>query len=162
MKNFLDDDFLLNSSFAEELYHDYAKSLPIIDYHNHLPPKEIASNKSFSNITELWLKGDHYKWRAMRSLGIDEEFITGKASDRDKFKKWAYTVPYTMRNPLYHWSYLEMKRYFGITETIDKASADKIYDKCNAALKLPEFTAQGLITRMNVKAVVQQMTPLMT
>ncbi|MEI6584093.1 MAG: glucuronate isomerase, partial [Chitinophagia bacterium] len=115
MKKFLDADFLLSNSFAKELYHDYAAQMPIIDYHNHLSPQDIALNKPFENITQVWLNGDHYKWRAMRINGIDESFITGKdTSDWQKFEKWAGTVPFTIRNPLYHWTHLELQRYFGI------------------------------------------------
>src|SRR5687768_16270777 len=110
--SFVTEDFLLQNEFAKQLYHRYAKVLPIIDYHCHLPPEEISRNRKFENITRIWLEGDHYKWRAMRTLGIDEKYITGKASDEEKFEKWAYTVPYTMRNPLYHWTHLELKRYF--------------------------------------------------
>ncbi|HMR19756.1 MAG TPA: glucuronate isomerase, partial [Sphingobacterium sp.] len=104
MKTFLDDSFLLTNSIAEKLYHDYAKQQPIIDYHNHLPPDEVAQNKNFDNITQAWLYGDHYKWRAMRTNGVNEHYVTGAASDQEKFQKWAETVPYTMRNPLYHWT----------------------------------------------------------
>ncbi|TAH05672.1 MAG: glucuronate isomerase, partial [Sphingobacteriales bacterium] len=115
MKSFLDDEwFLLNSSTARELYHGFAKDQPIIDYHNHLSPQEMAENKAYANITQLWLKGDHYKWRAMRANGVPEELITGDADDRRKFRAWAETVPYTWRNPLFHWTHLELKRYFGI------------------------------------------------
>ena len=114
--NFIHDNFLLENSYAEKLYHGYAKNMPIIDYHNHLPPNEIAENKIFDSISEIWIKGDHYKWRAMRTLGIDEKFITGSASNQDKFQKWAYTVPYAMRNPLYHWTHMELDRYFGISD----------------------------------------------
>ena len=112
-KQFINDDFLLENKFARELYHDYAEDLPIIDYHNHLPPADIGQNTRFSNLSQVWINGDHYKWRAMRTLGIEEELITGGASDLDKFKAWAKTVPFTMRNPLYHWTHLELARYFG-------------------------------------------------
>ena len=111
---FMDEDFLLQSKTAIRLYNDYAKDLPIIDYHNHLPPQQIASNYQFQNITEAWLYGDHYKWRAMRALGVKETFITGTAGDEEKFNHWAATAPYTLRNPIYHWTHLELKRYFGI------------------------------------------------
>lgn len=160
MKGFLDDNFLLNSSLAEELYYDYAKQLPIIDYHNHLPPSELATNRSYDNITQLWLEGDHYKWRAMRNLGVDEKYITGKASDEDKFKKWAATLPYAMRNPLYHWSHLEMKRYFGIDKIINEDSANEIYKQCNQFLKTPDYTAQGLINKMNVRVICTTDDPI--
>jgi len=111
---FIHDNFLLENAYAEKLYHEYARKMPIIDYHNHLPPDQIAENKVFDNITQIWISGDHYKWRAMRTLGIDEKYITGSASDQEKFQKWASTVPYTMRNPLYHWTHMELDRYFGI------------------------------------------------
>ncbi|MFZ0491151.1 MAG: glucuronate isomerase, partial [Salegentibacter sp.] len=113
---FIQDNFLLQNEAAEKLYQDYAAKQPIIDYHNHLPPKDIAEDRSFENITQVWLYGDHYKWRAMRTLGIDEKYITGDASDKEKFLAWAKTVPHTLRNPLYHWTHLELKRYFGIDE----------------------------------------------
>src|SRR5690606_25669495 len=134
MKPFLDENFLLQSPTAEELYHDFAKDLPIIDYHNHLPPNEVAENKQFSNISEIWLHGDHYKWRAMRANGTDEKFITGSASDQQKFKKWAETVPYTLRNPLYHWTHLELQRYFGIHDLLSGENADAIFEKSSADL----------------------------
>ena len=111
---FLGENFLLHSEAARYLYHEHAARLPIIDYHNHLSPQEIAADKQFENITQIWLYGDHYKWRAMRANGVPEHYITGTASDWEKFEKWVATVPYTMRNPLYHWTHLELKRYFGI------------------------------------------------
>src|SRR5210317_1959505 len=111
VNNFIHEDFLLQTPFASRLYHDYAKDLPIIDYHNHLSPRKIAENYRFDNISKVWLYGDHYKWRAMRTLGVDEKYITGNASDIEKFVKWGGTVPYTVRNPLYHWTHLELKRY---------------------------------------------------
>ena len=153
MKPFLNDHFLLQNPTAEKLYHEYAKVLPIIDYHNHLPPDEIANNKTFSTITEIWLKGDHYKWRAMRANGIDEQFITGNISDQDKFLKWAETVPYTMRNPLYHWTHLELQRYFGISELLDSKSGLGIYEQTNAALQKQEFSVKGLLNKMKVEVV---------
>lgn len=151
MKDFLNDDFLLNSKTAQQLYHGYVANMPIIDYHNHLPPAEIASNKLFSTLTEIWLKGDHYKWRAMRTMGVDENDITGTADDYTKFKAWAATVPYTMRNPLYHWTHLELKKPFGITELLNKDSGDSIYQQCNEQLKiLPVHT---ILQRFNVEAL---------
>lgn len=134
MESFLHDDFLLQSAAARQLYHEYAAKMPIIDYHNHLPPDEIAANKQFSDITEIWLKGDHYKWRAMRSNGVDEDSITGNANSYTKFKVWAATVPYTMRNPLYHWTHLELKKPFGITELLNETSSERIYHQCNEQL----------------------------
>lgn len=153
MKEFMDDNFLLKNEVAEELYHKHAKNMPIFDFHCHLSPKEIAENKSFRNITEIWLGGDHYKWRAMRSNGVDERFITGSASDYDKFLAWAKTVPYTVGNPLYHWSHLELRRYFDIDLIINEESADEIWKKTNALLDTKEYTARELIRRSGVKAL---------
>ena len=160
IKPFLDDNFLLENTTAERLYHDYAKKQPIIDYHNHLSPSDIANNKQFRNITEVWLYGDHYKWRAMRTLGIDERYITGDATDKEKFLKWAETVPYTLRNPLYHWTHLELKRYFGIEELLSPKTAEKIYDKCSELLQSPEYTTQGLLQQMNVDTVCSTDDPI--
>ena len=148
MKNFLDQDFLLQTQTAQHLYHDYAAHMPIIDYHNHLPPAEIASNKRFSTITEIWLRGDHYKWRAMRTYGVDENRITGDADDYTKFKVWAETVPYTMRNPLYHWTHLELRKPFGITELLNADSADKIYKQCNE--QLPSLPVNTILKQFKV------------
>ena len=131
LKKFMDENFLLNNEVAIELYHNYAKDMPIFDYHCHLSPAEISDNKSYRNITELWLGGDHYKWRVMRANGIDEEYITGNASDYDKFKAWARTVPKCIGNPLYQWSHLELKRFFEIDTIINEASADEIWEKAN-------------------------------
>jgi glucuronate isomerase len=153
MTPFLSDDFLLQTPTARTLYHEHAASQPIIDYHCHLPPDQIAQNRQFENITQIWLYGDHYKWRAMRANGVNERFITGDASDWEKFEKWAETVPYTVRNPLYHWTHLELRRYFGITELLNKDSARRIYEQCNALLQTPEYAVQGLLTKMNVKVV---------
>jgi glucuronate isomerase len=151
--SFLTEDFLLHSDFARILYHDYAKNLPIIDYHNHLPPAELASNRQFEDISKIWLAGDHYKWRAMRTLGINEHFITGGASDLEKFQKWSATVPYTMRNPLYHWSHMEMRRYFGIDELLTADNAKEVYQHTSEMLQNPDFRAQGLLEKMNVEVV---------
>jgi glucuronate isomerase len=153
MKPFLSDDFLLQTETARHLYHEHAAPQPIIDYHCHLPPDQIAQNRQFENITQIWLYGDHYKWRAMRANGVNERFITGDASDWEKFEKWAETVPYTMRNPLYHWTHLELRRYFGITELLNKDSARRIFDQCNALLQTPDYSVQGLLRKMNVKVV---------
>jgi glucuronate isomerase len=153
MTPFLSDDFLLQTETARQLYHAHAAPQPIIDYHCHLPPDQIAQNRQFENITQVWLYGDHYKWRAMRANGVNERFITGDASDWEKFEKWAETVPYTVRNPLYHWTHLELRRYFGIIELLNKDSARRIYDQCNALLQTPEYSVQGLLTKMNVKVV---------
>ncbi|MGN6493243.1 MAG: glucuronate isomerase [Agriterribacter sp.] len=151
MKQFLGEDFLLQSKAAQELYHGYAAGMPIIDYHNHLPPDEIAGNKQFKNVTEIWLKGDHYKWRAMRTNGVDENNITGSADDYTKFKTWAATVPYTMRNPLYHWTHLELQRAFGITEILNEDSAESIYQQSNEQLK--HLTTHALLKKFNVEVL---------
>lgn len=153
MKGFMDDNFLLQNEVAEELYHKHAKNMPIFDFHCHLSPEEIAKDKKFKNLTEIWLGGDHYKWRAMRSNGIDEKYITGDASDYDKFMAWTKTVPYTIGNPLYHWSHLEMRRYFDIDAIINEDSADEIWEKANDLLENKEFTARELIKKSNVKAL---------
>ena len=153
MKNFMDADFLLQTETAKMLYHEHAKQLPIIDYHCHLDPKMIAEDHRFRSITELWLGGDHYKWRAMRANGVAEHFITGAASDWEKFQKWAETVPYTLRNPLYHWTHLELRTAFGITKLLNPDTAQEIYDECNEKLQLPEFSARGLMRRYRVEVV---------
>lgn len=151
MKKFLDQDFLLESESARILYHEYAKSMPIIDYHNHLAPQLMASDHQFENITQAWLYGDHYKWRAMRTHGIDESYVTGNASDADKFQKWAETVPYTLRNPLHHWTHLELQRYFGIHEILDGKSAQAIYENASEQLRKPENSVRGLLEKMDVR-----------
>jgi glucuronate isomerase len=150
---FITEDFLLYNKTAVSLYHDFAKAQPIIDYHCHLSPKDIAEDRQFSTITQIWIEGDHYKWRAMRANGISEKYITGDASDFEKFEKWAETLPHTLRNPLYHWSHLELKRYFGIDVLLNKDTAKEIYDTCNELLKKPEFSVKNLLRRMNVKVV---------
>lgn len=153
IKPFLDDNFLLETRTAEVLYHEYAKNQPIIDYHCHLPPDEIAQDKNFANLTRIWLNGDHYKWRAMRTLGISEKYITGDADDFAKFQKWAETVPYTARNPLYHWTHLELRRYFDIEKLLKPASAKEIYDEASSLLNTPEYSVQSLLRKMNVEIV---------
>lgn len=154
MKQFLDDDFVLQTETARYLYHEHAKKLPIIDYHCHLDPKMIAEDYKFDNLGEIWLGGDHYKWRAMRANGIDERYITGKeTTDWEKFEKWAETVPYTMRNPLYHWTHLELKSAFGVTKLLNPGTAREIYDECTAKLRSPEFSARGLMKHYRVEAV---------
>ncbi|MBB6218499.1 glucuronate isomerase [Anaerosolibacter carboniphilus] len=162
MKKFMDENFLLDNETAIKLYHDFAKEMPIIDYHCHLNPKEIAENKRYRNITEIWLGGDHYKWKAMRSNGIDEKYITGDAADKDKFLKWAETVPYTIGNPLYHWTHLELQRYFGIDTLLSPESAEGIWEKCNELLEKEEFTARELIKRSNVKVICTTDDPIDT
>lgn len=153
MKPFLDENFLLDTTTAQHLYKQYAADLPIIDYHNHLSPADIAGDKRFSSITEVWLGGDHYKWRAMRANGIDERCITGDASDEEKFNAWAETVPYTMRNPLYHWTHLELQRYFGIDTLLDENTAAEIYKACNARLKTKDYSVRNLLRKMKVEIV---------
>ena len=152
-ESFIHDDFLLESEYARELYHDYAKSLPIIDYHNHLPPEQIAGNHQFNNLTQIWLAGDHYKWRAMRAFGTDERYITGDTSDWEKFEKYAETLPYTLRNPLFHWSHLELKRYFGVNELLTSENARSVYDQANAILSSPEGRVWPLLAQMNVEVL---------
>jgi glucuronate isomerase len=150
---FLDDNFLLDNGFAEQLYHEHAAPQPIIDYHCHLSPEDIAANRQFRNITEIWLEGDHYKWRAMRTQGVAEQFITGNASDWEKFEKWAETVPCTVRNPLFHWTHLELRRYFGIKKLLNASTAKAIFEETNAALASPALSAQGILQKMNVEVV---------
>jgi len=153
MSSFISENFLLQTPTAEKLYHEYAESLPIIDYHCHLPPAEIANDKNFDNLTKIWLDGDHYKWRAMRTLGIDEKFITGSASDKEKFIKWAETVPFTVRNPLYHWTHMELKNYFDVEDLLSSENAEEIYNNCSAKLKGGEYSTQSLIQKMNVETI---------
>ena len=154
------DDFLLAGRTARTLYHEHAAKMPIYDYHCHLPADQIAQDRRFHNLTQLWLEGDHYKWRAMRTHGIDEHYITGKADDRQKFRQWAATVPYCLGNPLYHWTALELRNPFGITEPLGPDSADRIYDRCSDLLASPEFSARGLLRRMNVKLLCTTEGPL--
>lgn len=150
----MDDNFLLRTETARKLYREHASKLPIIDYHCHLDPKMIAEDHRFESITELWLGGDHYKWRALRSNGVDERFITGDASDKEKFMKWAETVPYTFRNPLYHWTHLELKTAFGIDKPLNPETAEDIYERCNDLLRnSPDMTARGLMRRYGVEVV---------
>src|SRR4051812_38577025 len=153
MKRFLDENFLLQSKTAQALYHDYAREMPIIDYHCHLPPDQIANDIRFDNLTQVWLYGDHYKWRAMRTNGVPESYCTGNKPDVEKFRKWAETVPYTLRNPLYHWTHLELKRYFGISELLHSESAQRIYDTCSGLLRTKDFSVRNLLRKMNVKVV---------
>ncbi|MDE1191927.1 MAG: glucuronate isomerase [Arachidicoccus sp.] len=154
MKPFLDQDFLLHNETSKILYHSAAAQMPIIDYHNHLPPELIAKDYNFKDITEVWLSGDHYKWRAMRANGVNEDFITGKnTTGKEKFIEWAKTVPYTMRNPLYHWTHLELQRYFNITELLDEKSAVKIYDATTELLQTKEYSVRNLLRKMNVKLI---------
>ncbi|RYX83358.1 glucuronate isomerase [bacterium] len=153
MMPFVHDDFLLQSAAARRLYHEYAAQEPILDYHNHLPPRDIADNRQFADLFEIWLEGDHYKWRAMRANGVDESLCTGDAAPRDKFLAWAKTVPQTLRNPLYHWTHLELARYFDITELLDESSAPRIWEQANERLATHEYRAQGLLQRFKVRAL---------
>jgi len=150
---FLDGNFLLNTAAARRLYRDYAEAEPILDYHNHLPAKDISEDRRFANLFEIWLEGDHYKWRAMRANGVDERFCTGDAAPYDKFLAWARTVPYTLRNPLYHWTHLELQRYFGIGELLDERSARSIWERANEKLAGADLTARGILRRFRVTAL---------
>jgi glucuronate isomerase len=160
MKQFLDENFLLKTKTAQRLYHEYAKAMPIIDYHCHLPQQQIAEDKIFDNLTQIWLYGDHYKWRAMRTNGVDESYCTGSRSDWEKFQQWAATVPYTLRNPLYHWTHLELQRYFDIDDILNADTAKKIYDECTAKLRTPQYSVRNLLRKMNVKLVCTTDDPI--
>lgn len=153
MKKFMDKDFLLDTDTAKKLFHDFAENMPVCDYHCHLNPKEIFENKPPESITELWLSGDHYKWRAMRSCGVEEKYCTGDATDREKFQKFAYTLQYCIGNPLYHWAHIELQRYFGIDTPLNAKTADDIFDRANDAVKNGDFRPQSLIMKSNVKVV---------
>lgn len=161
MKPFMDENFLLQTETAQKLYHEHAKKMPIIDYHCHLVPQMVADDYRFRSITELWLGGDHYKWRAMRSNGVDERYCTGSdTTDWEKFEKWAETVPYTMRNPLYHWTHLELKTAFGIDKILKPSTAREIFDECNEKLTRPEYTARGFMRRYGVECVCTTDDPI--
>jgi len=160
MKPFLDDNFLLQTETAERLYHDYAKEMPVFDFHCHLPPSEIAENIKYDNLSQIWLKGDHYKWRAMRTNGISESLITGNTSDIEKFEAWAKTVPYTIGNPLYHWTHLELQRYFGITDRLSPSTAHYIFGKTMNFLQKDDFSVKSLLTKSNVKVVCTTDDPI--
>ncbi|MGN1105534.1 MAG: glucuronate isomerase [Huintestinicola sp.] len=153
MNKFMDENFLLKSELAVELYHKYAKQQPIFDYHCHLSPREIAEDKKYDNITQLWLGGDHYKWRLMRQNGIDEAYITGDASDYDKFTYWAKALENAVANPLYHWSHLELKRYFGYEGELNSKTADEVWNLCNEKLQSSDFSARELIKKSNVYCI---------
>ncbi|QEC65819.1 glucuronate isomerase [Panacibacter ginsenosidivorans] len=153
MKEFLDENFLLETKTAQQLYHEYAAPMPIIDYHCHLPPDHVATDFNFNNLTQAWLYGDHYKWRAMRTNGVQEKFITGEADDKQKFEHWAATVPYTLRNPLYHWTHLELQRYFNVQDILNANSADKIYNACTEQLITKEYSVRNLLRKMDVRIV---------
>jgi glucuronate isomerase len=160
VKAFLDENFLLRTQTANWLYHKYAKVMPIIDYHCHLPADQIAEDKQFDNITQIWLYGDHYKWRAMRTNGVHERWCTGNATDREKFQKWAETVPYTLCNPLYHWTHLELQRYFDVNEILNGDSAEKVYEECTAKLRTQNYSVRGLLRKMNVKVICTTDDPI--
>lgn len=163
MKPFLDADFMLDTPTAQKLYHDYAAQMPIIDYHCHLNPAFIAHDRKFDNLGQIWLEGDHYKWRAMRTNGVNERFCTGKdTTDWEKFEKWAETVPYTMRNPLYHWTHLELKQAFGVDAILKPSTAKEIFDICTQKLRTPEYSARGLMRKFNVEAVCTTDDPIDT
>jgi glucuronate isomerase len=161
-RNFLDENFLLHGRTAQQLYHTYAKDMPIIDYHCHLPPDQIAGDVNFNNLTQAWLYGDHYKWRAMRTNGIDEAYCTGNKSDFEKFQKWAETVPYTLRNPLYHWTHLELQRYFDVYDLLNADTSKKIYEECTTKLNTPEYSIRNLLRKMHVKVVCTTDDPVDT
>jgi len=158
--SFIHEDFLLQTPYAQELYHSYAKNMPIIDYHNHLTPELLANDGHYPNMARAWLDGDHYKWRAMRALGIEEKYITGNASDQDKFLKWAEAVPYLVRNPLYHWTHLELQRFFGITDLLSKDNALEIYQTTSAKLQEKSCSALGMLQQMNVEVVCTTDDPI--
>ncbi|MGV3540969.1 MAG: glucuronate isomerase [Rufibacter sp.] len=160
--SFLDENFLLETKTAQTLYHEHAKNMPIIDYHCHLSPQDIANDRKFKNLTQIWLEGDHYKWRAMRTNGIPEEYCTGAADDYAKFEKWAQTVPFTMRNPLYHWTHMELKRPFGIEKILKPESAREIYDAATAMLQTDAFSVRGILKTMNVEIICTTDDPIDT
>ena len=162
MKPFMDEDFLLQTDTAKELYHDHAAKMPIFDYHCHISPKEIADDKRFENMTQIWLNGDHYKWRAMRTNGINERFCTGNATDWEKFEKWAETVPFTIRNPLYHWTHLELRNPFHIKTVLNPKSAKAIWEDCNAQLNSEGFSCRGIIEKANVHTICTTDDPVDT
>src|SRR5258706_2168484 len=159
-KEFLGDDFLLENKYSIDLYEKHASVLPILDYHNHLSSKDVAENRKFNNITEAWLAGDHYKWRAMRINGIDEKFCTGDASPEEKFMQWAKTVPNTLLNPLYHWTHLELKRYFGINVLLTERTAKEIYQQASSQLRDEKFGTQGLLSKMKVEVICTTDDPI--
>jgi glucuronate isomerase len=161
MKQFMDENFMLNNEVSQQLYHQHAAGLPIIDFHCHLSPELIAKDHKFDNLGQIWLEGDHYKWRAMRTNGVDERFCTGKdTSDWEKFEKWAYTVPFTIRNPLYHWTHLELKTAFGVNKVLRPETAREIFDECTAKLRTPEYSARGLIKKYKVETLCTTDDPI--
>ena len=160
MKPFMDKDFLLHTETAKELFHNHAANMPIFDYHCHINPQQIADDVRFENITQIWLYGDHYKWRGMRTNGVDEKYCTGNASDWEKFEKWAETVPYTLRNPLFHWTHLELKKFFEIDKILSSETAKEIWDECNAKLQTPEYSVRGIIKMANVHTICTTDDPI--
>ena len=150
MKPFMDKDFLLSTETAKELYHDFAAQVPVLDYHCHINPQEIAEDRKFENITQVWLGGDHYKWRQMRSNGVEEYYITGDAPDREKFQKWAETLEKAIGNPLFHWSHLELQRFFGYTGVLNSETAEEVWNLCNAKLQEDSMSVRNLIKQSNV------------
>src|SRR5690242_8035140 len=151
--SFINDNFLLSTPTAQHLFRDHAIEPPILDYHCHLPPKDVAENRRFRDLFEIWLEGDHYKWRAMRANGVDERYCTGDAKPYEKFLAWAKTVPYTLRNPLYHWTHLELRRYFGIEDLLDEQTAARIWHQANGQLAGDDLTAQGILRKFKVEVV---------
>ncbi len=160
MKKFNDYNFILDTETAQILYHNHAAKMPIIDYHSHLNVKDIAENTIFENLSQIWLSGDHYKWRAMRANGVDERYCTGNATDYEKFEKWVETVPYTLRNPLYHWTHLELKNYFGIEKILSPATAREIFDEATSMLRTDAFSTQNILKKMNIAAVCTTDDPI--
>jgi len=156
----MDKNFLLHTETAQKLYHEHAAKMPIFDYHCHINPKDIADDRMFKSITEIWLAGDHYKWRGMRTNGVDERFCTGDASDWEKFEKWAETVPQTLRNPLFHWTHLELKKFFGINEVLSPKNARQIFDACNEKLNTPEYSCRNIIRMANVHTICTTDDPI--
>ena len=150
---FIHEDFLLQTKAARRLYHEFAESEPIFDYHCHLPPRDLAANRQFKDLFEIWLEGDHYKWRGMRANGVPERYCTGTATPLEKFQAWAATVPFTLRNPLYHWTHLELKRYFGVDELLNEKSAARIWKRAGERLASPGLSAQGILKRFKVVAL---------
>ena len=153
MKQFLDKDFLLSTDMAKTIYHDYAENMPILDYHCHINPQDIYEDRKFENITQVWLGGDHYKWRQMRSNGVDEKYITGNGTDREKFQAWAETMPKLIGNPLYHWSHLELRRYFGYEGYLTGDTAEEVWNLCNSKLQEDSMTVRNLIKQSNVTLI---------
>ena len=162
MKPFMDNDFLLSTDMAKELYHNYAAKVPVLDYHCHINPQEIAEDRRFDNITQVWLGGDHYKWRQMRSNGVEEAYITGDATDREKFQKWAETLEKLIGNPLYHWSHLELQRYFGYTGHLSGDTAEEVWNLCNEKLRQDSMSVRNIIRQSNVTLICTTDDPVDT